>query len=244
MCVFNYGVGVSIILLMGNKQALINQGIGLAAGFCGSYLEGKTFTATDRRTGKQVRVDPSANPLDVLANEDLVVTKVKSDPIGYEKLRAEYEAGGKKWTDGQFPPDASSVGDAELSYVPKWDRIPNVIPGAEFVSGNIEPDDILQGGLGDCYLLSALSALAEKPERLIKIFPDTLSHHDTGIYMVRMEQGGVMQEVVVDDFIPLDPSGRPAFVQPRGKEFWPLIVEKAWAKLNGSYANIIGGLPH
>ena len=34
------------------------------------------------------------------------------------------------------------------------------------------PTDIKQGQLGDCYLLSALSALAEDPERIRKLFHD------------------------------------------------------------------------
>jgi calpain-15 len=34
----------------------------------------------------------------------------------------------------------------------------------------ITPNDILQGGLGDCYYLSSLSVLAEKENRIKKLF--------------------------------------------------------------------------
>ena len=52
-----------------------------------------------------------------------------------------------------------------------WKRS-NEIPGLEdaviFHEG-IEPNDIQQGGLGDCYLLAFFGALAEKPERVKKL---------------------------------------------------------------------------
>ena len=34
----------------------------------------------------------------------------------------------------------------------------------------IDPADVRQGILGDCWFLSSLSALAEKPERIKKLF--------------------------------------------------------------------------
>ena len=37
-------------------------------------------------------------------------------------------------------------------------------------SGGIEPNDIQQRTLGDCYFLSVLAALAEKPDRIRKMF--------------------------------------------------------------------------
>jgi hypothetical protein len=54
---------------------------------------------------------------------------------------------------------------------------------------------------------------------------------------------GVIQEVVVDDYIPLNDKGVPIFCQPKildlTGEFWTLILEKAWAKAKGSYAAIM-----
>ena len=40
----------------------------------------------------------------------------------------------------------------------------------ELFKDMIEPADIKQGALGNCYFLSALSALAEWPDRIRKLF--------------------------------------------------------------------------
>lgn len=36
--------------------------------------------------------------------------------------------------------------------------------------GEIEPNDIKQGHLGDCYFLTSLSSLAEWPDRIRRLF--------------------------------------------------------------------------
>lgn len=45
-----------------------------------------------------------------------------------------------------------------------------MFPDAKIVVGKIEPNDIKQGLLGDCYFLAGLSALAEVPERIRELF--------------------------------------------------------------------------
>jgi hypothetical protein len=49
---------------------------------------------------------------------------------------------------------------------------------------------------------------------------------------------------VVDDYVPVDPkSGKVAFARSRdkGSEVWMCLLEKAWAKLHGSYCMIVSG---
>lgn len=49
--------------------------------------------------------------------------------------------------------------------------------------------------------------------------------------------------VVVDDWIPCESPGKPAFATSRkGNELWVSILEKAYAKLHGSYEALEGGL--
>ena len=113
-----------------------------------------------------------------------------------------------------------------------------------FIKDAIEPSDILQGQLGDCYFLSALSALAEQGFRIKNLFP-SIQINENGIYMARILHDGEYQEVVIDDYFPVDQNNKSAFAQPSGgQEIWVMVLEKCWAKLYGSYANINGGLPN
>ena len=103
----------------------------------------------------------------------------------------------------------------------------------------IEPSDIKQGCLGDCYFLSSLSVLAEKPDRIRRLFV-TEEVNEYGIYAVRICKNGEWRQVVVDDFFPC--AGiTPAFSNAHGPELWVLLLEKAWAKVHGSYERIEAG---
>ena len=104
------------------------------------------------------------------------------------------------------------------------------------------PDDIKQGLLGDCYFLSILSALAEVPDRITRLFL-TDRINDYGIFAVNIKKNGEAKEVVIDDYFPCE-DGEPCFSKANGNELWVLILEKAWAKVHGSYERIEAGHAH
>jgi calpain-15 len=124
----------------------------------------------------------------------------------------------------------------------KWKR-PNEMWG----NGNfklfdtIAPGDIKQGVLGDCYFLSCLSAIAENEDRIKSVFVNK-EVNQAGIYAVHFYLNGEMKTVVVDDYFPVkitdDGKEEWAFSRPQGKEIWVLVLEKAWAKVFGSYSRI------
>jgi calpain-15 len=57
---------------------------------------------------------------------------------------------------------------------------------------------------------------------------------------VRICKNGEWKEVVVDDYFPCY-QGEPAFSKAHDDELWVLILEKAWAKVHGSYERIEAG---
>lgn len=56
---------------------------------------------------------------------------------------------------------------------------------------------------------------------------------------MRLMLNGHPQIIVVDDYIPFDKvTKRPVFAGKKTKNIWPMLLEKAWAKVNGSYGGI------
>ena len=84
-------------------------------------------------------------------------------------------ASGKPFEDPYFLADVSSIHESTLemrSGIEQWKGYEWKRPSEIFGEGNfslydkIAPDDIKQGECGDCYFLSSLSSIAEKPERI------------------------------------------------------------------------------
>lgn len=127
---------------------------------------------------------------------------------------------GKPFTDVDFVANQSSLLDSEndnggldkhmVAFFKTlvWRRLSDIYKdaqdGMEMFKKGIEPGDVRQGKLSDCYFLSALSALAEVPGRIESLF-NTKTVNQAGIYSINFNVNGYRQEVIVDDFIPCDP---------------------------------------
>mmetsp|Transcript_151352 Transcript_151352/g.263837 ORF Transcript_151352/g.263837 Transcript_151352/m.263837 type:complete len:543 (+) Transcript_151352:46-1674(+) len=119
----------------------------------------------------------------------------------------------------------------------------------------IEPSDMKQGSVGDCWLVAALACLANYPRDVESLFESaTAAATPDGKYVVRLhDPAGRVCRITVDEFVPTIPTGPnrrvvgyeymrhvPMFSRPNG-EIWPLLLEKAMAKLLGSYAALHAG---
>ena len=124
----------------------------------------------------------------------------------------------------------------------EWKRVTDISPKWELFGKKIEFDDVLQGHLGDCYFLSSIAALIEYPYLITEKFR-TQKFNEEGYYEVIFFIDGEWQILFLDDYFPYDPRKRTfAFARPHNNELWAMLLEKAWAKLNGGYSNIVGGI--
>ena len=73
---------------------------------------------------------------------------------------------------------------------------------------------------------------------------DQLDSQDTGCgaFLVKFFVGESVIDIIIDDKFPVDKDGEWVMGHSCEKdELWPLILEKAYAKLYGGYYSIIGG---
>ena len=100
--------------------------------------------------------------------------------------------------------------------------------------------------MGDWYLLSALSSIVgNAQDELYKVFmydTDLPRSPKQTIYALKMLVNGKYEIIVIDDFIPYNTKlNRPAFWDTFTNNVWAILIEKAYAKLSGSYEDIIRG---
>ncbi|XP_022884597.1 calpain-type cysteine protease DEK1-like [Olea europaea var. sylvestris] len=161
--------------------------------------------------------------------------------------------GESQFTDQEFPPNDRSLfvdpnnPPSKLQVVSEWMRPIEIVKEKHLdsnpclFSGRANPSDVCQGRLGDCWFLSAVAVLTEV-SRISEVII-TPQYNEEGIYTVRFCIQGEWVPVVVDDWIPCESPGKPAFATSRkGNELWVSVLEKAYAKLHGSYEALEGGL--
>ncbi|KAL4497235.1 hypothetical protein ABPG72_019555 [Tetrahymena utriculariae] len=187
-------------------------------------------------------------------------TKTKGFDNFVRKFK-EFQQYNKQFTDSEFQPVPDSIiRDPSFRKYYEWRELSWKRPAQFFGHNNysmfqkmdsmntsriglgklIAPQDIEQGQLGDCYFLSAVSSLAQEPQRILNLFITRIKNN-FGIYCVRICFDGEWTAVYVDDLIPCNRRNTPAFTKAPGEEIWVLILEKAWAKLFKSYYSIEAG---
>ena len=118
--------------------------------------------------------------------------------------------------------------------------------GDNFPAVKVSPDDARQGLIGDGYLIAALASLAEQPHRIEKLFPfdkeNPMFGKEHGVYAVNVYSAGHPFELILDDWFPcISEAKGSAFAQVVHGKMWPMMIEKAWAKLYNSYDNMENG---
>ena len=202
----------------------------------------------------------------------------------WEQLLAELKDG-ERYFDVEFGPKDKddergskmalySNGEAPPGYI-KPEQIewltPKEICGHDnykFTDEEASSNEVIQGALGDCWFIGALSVLASRDELLIGgldqyrslkgvditpsiaksmtlgVFPPIFqAYAKRGLYVFKFFKNFGWRYVIIDDRLPCYKSNRtPVFGRCKSNdELWVPLIEKAYAKLHCCYESLVSG---
>lgn len=167
-------------------------------------------------------------------------------PMGFHYLRRLCRERGILFEDPEFNVSATKIPTTKHrngSSLITWMRPYEICTRPKFISESTSRFDIEQGELGDYSLVAAVSCLTMTPRFLERVVPpdQSFSQGYCGIFRFRFWGFGDWVEVVVDDRLPTA-KGRPLFLRSTDPtEFWPALLEKAYAKFYCGYGNLLTG---
>ena len=129
----------------------------------------------------------------------------------------------------------------------KWLRPKDIFKNEKYFlfndKTNINISSIKQGNIADCYFISSIIGLTKIPNLIYNLFK-IKEINSKGYYEIILFIDGQFQVVIIDDYLPIISDNEFCFSPSLNNEIWLCLLEKAWAKINGGYANIIKGYAH
>jgi hypothetical protein len=164
-------------------------------------------------------------------------------PIEEEATRNDKKDTSHMFTDEEFTPSMTNI-NWEKKRAIAWRRPCQLVDDPQFTVDGISIDDIIQGTLGDCYMISSLACLTTRSHLLVErcFVSQDVAY---GKYTFRFNKNGEEALVTVDDRLPVSVNGKLVSAHSKTKnEFWVALLEKAYAKFCGGYDKIgEGGSP-
>ncbi|XP_023027759.2 calpain-A isoform X1 [Leptinotarsa decemlineata] len=170
----------------------------------------------------------------------------------YEELKKSHLQSGTLFEDPLFVPNETELGEEVKLDNVEWLRPKEIRKNPIFIGEKEDRFDVNQGELGDCWFMAALADVTQNYKILERVVPSDQSFDKNyaGIFHFRFWQYGRWIDVVVDDRLPTrqrreengEITRELVYVKSKDKNvFWTALLEKAYAKLYGSYKNLDGG---
>ncbi|KAM3869258.1 calpain-1 catalytic subunit-like [Diretmus argenteus] len=172
----------------------------------------------------------------------------------YEQLKQSYFSKGRLFVDNTFPPDSNSLGN--MSDMSPWERdqvewlrpadimkMQNKHTDLSFFVEGASRFDFGQGSVGNCWFLAAIASLTLHKDLLVQVVPldQNFNKSYAGIFHFRFWRFGKWVDVVIDDYLPTLYGELLSVRSKTGNEFWAQLLEKAYAKVCGSYDDMNEG---
>ncbi|KAM3918035.1 calpain-3 isoform 1-T1 [Leptodactylus fuscus] len=162
----------------------------------------------------------------------------------FEQLRDKCLERKVLFEDREFPANDSSLFYSQTFPVKfEWKRPPEICENPQFIIGGANRTDICQGDLGDCWFLAAIACLTLNEKLLFRVIPpeQNFTENYAGIFHFQFWRYGDWVDVIIDDCLPTFNNQLVFTKSSQRNEFWSALLEKAYAKLHGSYEALKGG---
>ena len=191
--------------------------------------------AIEKVFDKNIKVDLYKNPnIHLLQSENY-----------YMNQRPEED---KELDDDLFPPENQSLkGRYELPLGKEkieWKSADKIWGEEISIFGEtISENDIKLGMVKDAYFVAAIKALVKYPNFITQLFKTVMLPKDDSGIQIFLKIEGVWTIYIIDNYFPVSKeTGKTIFCDSPTKCLWAVLLEKAWAKANFGYGNIIKGL--
>ncbi|XP_034839839.1 calpain-C isoform X1 [Maniola hyperantus] len=168
----------------------------------------------------------------------------------YELIKAGCLQRRELWEDPDFPAVQPSVFYHQVPpFTFEWKRAKELYANPKFIQDSNDTFDVVTGRLGDKWLLSCVGVLYLCKGLFYRVVPadQRIDTNYAGVFRFRLWWCGQWVEVLVDDRLPTV-HGKLAFMHcSNSEQLWPALLEKAYAKMHGSYealkyGNLLDGL--
>ena len=133
----------------------------------------------------------------------------------------------------------------------------NTLGSYKVIRDTPRPEDVYQGALGNCWFGGALACVANH-HSLVEAMLVTRDYSPIGAYVVQLHHSGSWRKILLDDTFPCSTpwegkidevtqnvhysrGGHMCYAKAARQSLWVPLVEKAAAKLSGSYGALSGG---
>ncbi|XP_054282444.1 calpain-5-like [Macrosteles quadrilineatus] len=157
----------------------------------------------------------------------------------YAELRKQHVEEKTLFIDPTFPAVDAIIGTDSIPSNIQWKRPPDICDNPRLFA-DIETSRVVRPGELSCnWVVSACAVLAGVRELCNRVIPDywqqEWSDQYCGLFHFQLWRFGVWTDVVVDDLLPTVDNVLLTTQAGANNEFWAALLEKAYAKLHGSY---------